>query len=80
MEIQASRAAARVGPSGEPVLLLDQNRARWDELLIRPVLRRLSVPRGSAARSVPTRCRRRLRHVTREHACGGANWARIAAL
>ncbi len=35
MEIQASRLAARVGPSGEPVLLLDQNRARWDWLLIR---------------------------------------------
>src|SRR2546428_535687 len=35
MEIQASRSAARVGPSGEPVLLLDQNRARWDQLLIR---------------------------------------------
>ncbi|MEU4577408.1 RNA polymerase sigma factor [Nonomuraea sp. NPDC023979] len=34
MEIQASRAAARVGPSGEPVLLLEQNRARWDRLLI----------------------------------------------
>jgi RNA polymerase sigma factor (sigma-70 family) len=35
MEIQASRLRARVGPSGEPVLLLDQNRARWDQLLIR---------------------------------------------
>jgi len=35
MEIQASRSAARVGPSGEPVLLLDQDRARWDQLLIR---------------------------------------------
>jgi RNA polymerase sigma-70 factor (ECF subfamily) len=35
MEIQASRAGARVGPSGEPILLLDQNRARWDQLLIR---------------------------------------------
>ncbi|WP_185078875.1 RNA polymerase sigma factor [Nonomuraea jabiensis] len=35
MEIQASRSAARVGPSGEPILLLDQNRARWDRLLIR---------------------------------------------
>ncbi|NUO97657.1 MAG: RNA polymerase sigma factor [Nonomuraea sp.] len=34
MEIQASRSAARVGPSGEPVLLLEQNRARWDRLLI----------------------------------------------
>jgi RNA polymerase sigma-70 factor (ECF subfamily) len=35
MEIQASRAAARTGPGGEPVLLLDQNRARWDPLLVR---------------------------------------------
>jgi RNA polymerase sigma factor (sigma-70 family) len=35
MEIQASRSKARVGPTGEPVLLLDQNRARWDQLLIR---------------------------------------------
>ncbi|HEY8737068.1 MAG TPA: RNA polymerase sigma factor [Candidatus Dormibacteraeota bacterium] len=35
LEIQASRSRARVGPSGEPVLLLDQNRARWDQLLIR---------------------------------------------
>ena len=34
MEIQASRLAARVGPSGEPVLLLAQDRARWDRLLI----------------------------------------------
>jgi RNA polymerase sigma factor (sigma-70 family) len=41
MEIQASRSKARVGPSGEPVLLLDQNRAQWDQLLIR---------RGLAAR------------------------------
>ena len=34
MEIQASRSGARTGPSGEPILLLDQNRARWDQLLI----------------------------------------------
>jgi RNA polymerase sigma factor (sigma-70 family) len=34
MEIQASRAAARVGPSGDPVLLFDQDRSRWDPLLI----------------------------------------------
>lgn len=34
MEFQASRTAARVGPGGEPVLLLDQDRARWDRLLI----------------------------------------------
>lgn len=35
MEIQASRSAARVGPLGEPILLLDQNRERWDQVLIR---------------------------------------------
>jgi RNA polymerase sigma factor (sigma-70 family) len=35
MEIQASRSAARIGPSGEPVLLLDQDRGRWDHMLIR---------------------------------------------
>src|SRR6266540_3849928 len=35
MEIQASRVRARIGPSGEAVLLLDQDRARWDQLLIR---------------------------------------------
>ena len=35
MEIQASRLRARVGPSGAPILLLDQDRARWDHLLIR---------------------------------------------
>jgi RNA polymerase sigma factor (sigma-70 family) len=35
MEIQASRSRARVGPSGEPVLLLEQDRARWDHVLIR---------------------------------------------
>jgi len=34
MEIQASRSRARSGPSGEPILLLDQNRAHWDQLLI----------------------------------------------
>ncbi|TMB02747.1 MAG: RNA polymerase sigma factor [Deltaproteobacteria bacterium] len=35
MEIQASRSGARIGPSGEPVLLLEQDRGRWDQLLIR---------------------------------------------
>src|SRR6266702_4484357 len=34
MEIQASRSGAQIGPSGEPILLLDQDRARWDQLLI----------------------------------------------
>jgi RNA polymerase sigma factor (sigma-70 family) len=35
MEIQASRSRARIGPKGQPILLLDQNRAQWDRLLIR---------------------------------------------
>jgi RNA polymerase sigma factor (sigma-70 family) len=35
MEIQASRAHARTSPTGEPILLLDQDRSRWDQLLIR---------------------------------------------
>ena len=35
LEIQASRSAARTGPNGEPVLLLEQDRGRWDRLLIR---------------------------------------------
>ena len=57
MEIQASRSKARVGPSGEPVLLLDQNRAQWDQLLIRRGLaalerseKLLSDRRGGAPR------------------------------
>ena len=35
MELQASRMRARVGPTGEPILLLDQDRSRWDQLLVR---------------------------------------------
>jgi RNA polymerase sigma-70 factor (ECF subfamily) len=42
MEIQASRSRARTGPSGEPILLLDQERARWDQLLIRRGLQALA--------------------------------------
>jgi len=43
MEIQASRSKARAGPSGEPVLLFDQNRAHWDQLLIRRGLAALAL-------------------------------------
>ena len=46
MEIQASRASARSGPSGEPVLLLDQDRSRWDQLLIRRGLAALERAEG----------------------------------
>jgi len=49
MEIQASRAAARTGPSGEPLRLHEQNRGRWDPLLIRrgmaALLRAREIPR-----------------------------------
>jgi RNA polymerase sigma factor (sigma-70 family) len=46
MEIQASRSRARVGPSGEPILLFDQNRALWDQLLIRRGLAALERAAG----------------------------------
>jgi RNA polymerase sigma-70 factor (ECF subfamily) len=49
MEIQASRANARVGPSGEPILLSHQNRALWDQLLIRRGLAALAL--ADSARS-----------------------------
>ena len=64
MEIQASRARARVGPSGEPVLLLDQNRAHWDQLLIRRGWLRWNE-RRSWRRGVRTLCRLRLRLAMR---------------
>jgi RNA polymerase sigma factor (sigma-70 family) len=48
MEIQASRFPARTGSSGEPILLLDQNRARWDQLLIRRGLAALKRAESSA--------------------------------
>ena len=48
MELQASRAHARVGPSGEPVLLNDQNRSRWDHVLIRRGLAALERAEGLA--------------------------------
>ncbi len=51
MEIQASRLRARVGPQGEPILLLDQNRALWDQLLIRRGLAALARAQGLAQAS-----------------------------
>ena len=47
MEIQASRMAARVDARRPPILLLDQDRSRWDRLLIQRGLRRCAAPRGS---------------------------------
>ena len=49
MEIQASRSRARVGPTGEPILLLDQDRARWDRCSSAAGSRRSPGPRRSAA-------------------------------
>jgi len=46
MEIQASRLKARTGPTGEPILLLDQNRSRWDQLLIQRGLAALARAEG----------------------------------
>ena len=53
MEIQASRSAARVSSSGEPILLLDQDRARWDQLLIRRGLAALERAQKLAGRPGP---------------------------
>ena len=81
MEIQASRAKARAGPSGEPVLLLDQNRALWDRLLIRRGLDaldradRLGGSKGQyALQAAIAACHARARTPDE------TEWARIAAL
>ena len=58
MEIQMSRFRARTGPAGEPVLLLDQNRALWDQLLIRRGLAALARAEALALPAL-TRCRQR---------------------
>jgi RNA polymerase sigma factor (sigma-70 family) len=81
MEIQASRSRARIGRSGEPILLLDQNRALWDQLLIRRGLAaleraRLAAPTlGSyALQASIAACHARARTPLE------TDWARIAAL
>ena len=53
MEIQASRAKARVGPTGEPILLFDQDRGKWDQLLIHRGLLALERAEKSGARRGP---------------------------
>jgi RNA polymerase sigma factor (sigma-70 family) len=81
MEIQASRSRARVGPSGEPILLLDQNRSLWDHLLIRRGLaaleraEALGGERGTyALQAAIAACH------ARALAAGDTDWPRIAAL
>jgi RNA polymerase sigma-70 factor, ECF subfamily len=81
MEIQASRFAARVGPSGEPVLLLDQDRARWDQLLIRRGLAALERAEGLGGALGPYALQAAIAacHV-RARTAAETDWARIAAL
>ncbi len=81
MEIQASRTKARVGPAGEPILLLDQNRGQWDQLLIRrglAALERAEALGGAlgpyALQAAIAACHARAR--TAEE----TDWAQIAAL
>jgi RNA polymerase sigma-70 factor, ECF subfamily len=81
MEIQASRSAARTGPTGEPVLLLDQDRSRWDQLLIHrglAALARAEALGGAlgpyALQAAIAACHARAR--TAEE----TDWPRIAAL
>ncbi|MCW2798957.1 MAG: polymerase ECF-subfamily sigma factor, partial [Aeromicrobium sp.] len=80
MEIQASRAGARTGPDGAPVLLPDQDRSRWDQLLIRRGLAALDRAAGSGApgpyvlQAEIAACHARAR--TAEE----TDWPRIAAL
>ena len=81
MEIQASRLRARVGPSGEPVLLLDQNRARWDRLLIGRGLAALrrAEELGSALGPYALQAAIAACHA-RALTPEATDWARIAAL
>jgi predicted RNA polymerase sigma factor len=81
MEIQASRLRARVGPTGDPILLLDQNRARWDQLLIRrglTALDRVAALGGAqgpyALQAAIAACHARARTA------GETDWERIVAL
>jgi RNA polymerase sigma-70 factor (ECF subfamily) len=81
MEIQASRSRARVGPSGEVVLLLDQDRARWDPLLIHRGLAALQRAEqlGSALGPYALQASIAACHA-RARTAADTDWARIVAL
>ena len=81
MEIQASRAAARVGLAGEPILLLDQDRSRWDQLLISRGLAALerSQKLGGARGPYTLQAAIAACHA-RATIAADTNWARIASL
>jgi RNA polymerase sigma-70 factor (ECF subfamily) len=81
MEIQASRAAARTRTSGEPILLLDQDRGRWDQLLIRRGLAALErAGRLGAARGPYVLQAEIAACHARARTAGETDWARIVAL
>jgi len=81
MEIQASRAHARVGPNGEPVLLLDQNRARWDQLLIHRGLAALARAESLATEGGPYALQAAIAAChARARSAEETDWMRIAAL
>src|SRR5205085_5955602 len=81
MEIQASRLPARVGPSGEPILLLDQNRARWDPLLIQRGLESLARADALGGASGPYALQAAIAAChARARQAGDTDWARIVSL
>jgi RNA polymerase sigma-70 factor (ECF subfamily) len=81
MEIQASRLRARTGPKGEPILLLDQDRGRWDHLLIRRGLAALERAESLGGALGPYALQAAIAAChARARAPEDTEWARIAAL
>ena len=81
MELQASRLRARVGADGEPILLLDQNRAKWDRLLIRRGLAGLKRAEDLGGSLGPYALQAAIAACHARAPTGEAtDWARIAAL
>ncbi len=81
MEIQASRLRARLGPSGEPVLLLDQDRSRWDRLLIRRGLAALELAETLANEMGPYALQAAIAAChARAATAAETDWPRIVAL
>jgi RNA polymerase sigma factor (sigma-70 family) len=81
MEIQASRSAARIGPGGEPVLLLDQDRRRWNQLLIQRGLTALTRAEGLRARRGPYTVQAAIAAChARARVASETDWVRIASL
>ena len=81
MEIQASRSGARVGPKGEPILLLDQNRTRWDQLLIRRGLAALERAEALGGARLPYALQAAIAAChARARTAEETDWVKIAAL